>query len=515
MHHRFCPDAAVIAFAFLTLTACGGRDTVAPSAPQAQTASAGAGAGTTGSADGATNLLQNASFDIARMRTVTPGWSRMTFGTPSPTFSYPVSGRSGNGASVSFAANSTGDARWQPTAVAVTAGAVYSYSVWYKSTAPSTVTIEYANDSDVRSYVGLAELPSSNGIWMQYSTAFTVPAAQRKASVYNLLRLAGTLTIDDAVLVQGQFQRPAAPTITFNTSASSITAGDIATLSWTTTNVSSCTASGAWAGTRTASGLDYVAPTTNSVFTLTCVGPGGSVSRTITIVVSAVTPPPGGFAEGMVTFSFDDSWEAAYVNALPMLEAAGFKATFYLTTNFIEQGFALFLTPARTQDIARRGHEIAGHTNSHPDLTTLSVAAARTELEASRAYLYYLTGAPVNSFAYPFGSVNAMVKQLVRESGYTSARGVRGAQLNVPTSDPFDLYSDCLGTSTTLAEVRARVDAAKANKQWYILCLHDVLPFGGDNLTLTPQRFGEIVSYIRSTGIRVVTAEQGRSLMTN
>ncbi len=513
MRHRLSAQNVFAALSSLTFTACGGRDTIAPSAPQALPASAGVS--TTSRADGATNLLQNATFDLGRMRTVTPGWSRMTYGTPIPTFSYPEAGRSGNGASVSLTANSTGDARWQPTSVAVSAGALYSYSVWYRSTAPSAVTVEYTNESGVLSYVGLAELPSSNGAWRQYETSLTVPAAQRKASVFNLLRMAGTLTIDDAVFVQGEFQRPAAPTLALGTSASTITAGDIATLTWTSTNASSCTASGAWAGTRTSSGLDFVAPTSNSAYTLTCVGPGGSVSRTIAISVTAVTPPPGGFAEGMVTFSFDDSWEAAYLNALPVLETAGFKATFYLTTNFIEQGFALFLTPARTLDIARRGHEIAGHTLSHPDLTSLSVAAARTELEASRAYLYFLTGAPVNAFAYPFGAVNATVKQLVRESGYTSARGVRGGQLNVPTSDPFDLFSDCLGTSTTLASVRARVDAAKANKQWYIMCLHDVLPFGGDNLTLTPLRFQEIVSYIRSTGVRVVTVEQGRNLMGN
>ncbi len=57
--------------------------------------------------------------------------------------------------------------------------------------------------------------------------------------------------------------------------------------------------------------------------------------------------------------------------------------------------------------------------------------------------------------------------------------------------------------------------AAKANKQWFIICVHDLLPSGGDNLSMTPTRFQEIVTYIKATGIRVVTVAQGRALMPN
>jgi peptidoglycan/xylan/chitin deacetylase (PgdA/CDA1 family) len=290
--------------------------------------------------------------------------------------------------------------------------------------------------------------------------------------------------------------------------------GEAVALTWNATNAVSCTSSGAWFGTRLTSGTLFVAPAATTTYVLTCDGVGGSTTASVTIEVSEA-PPPDAFAEGMVTFSFDDSWESQYVNALPVLEAAGYKATFFLTTNFVEQGFALFMSPVNLRDIKNRGHEIAGHTLSHPSLTDISAAAVRTEVEASRAYLYFLTGAPVNSFAYPFGNVNASVKAIVREAGYTSARGVRGGALNTPNSDPFDLYSDCLSTETTLAQVAARVAEAKANRQWYIMCLHDVLAFGGDNLTVRPQRFQEIVNAVRASGIRVVTVEQGRALLSN
>ena len=503
----------LLACASGSVCACGGHETVAPGAPHVVGLTEDP-TNTAASIGGATNLIQNPSFEAARVRSLAPFWARMYWGAPAPTFLYPAPGRSGNGAGVVLNAQSSGDARWQHQAVNVTAGATYTYSVWYRSTAATAISVEYTNDSGQLSYVGLAQLPSSGGVWRQQWQTFVVPVGQRKASVFHLLRDVGTLIIDDVVLVEGEFSRPPAPTVSFSATPQSIVVGEAVALTWNATNAVSCTSSGAWFGTRLTVGTLFVGPATTTTYVLTCDGIGGSTTTSVTVDVIEA-PPADEFPEGMVTFSFDDSWESQYVNALPMLEAAGYKATFFLTTDFVEQGFSLFMSPINLRDIKNRGHEIAGHTLSHPSLTDISAAAVRTEVEASRAYLYFLTGAPVNSFAYPFGNVNATVKAIVREAGYTSARGIRGNALNTPSSDPFDLSSDCLTTETTLAQVAARITEAKANRQWYIMCLHDVLAFGGDNLTVRPPRFQEIVNAVRASGVRVVTIEQGRALLTN
>ncbi|MCC6244636.1 MAG: polysaccharide deacetylase family protein [Gemmatimonadaceae bacterium] len=493
--------------------ACGGHETVAPATPQTVETQA-SGTPAAASTGGLVNLIQNPSFEAARVRSVAPFWTRMFWGAPAPTFLYPTTGRSGSGAGVSLATVSSGDARWQHHPVSVTPGATYTYSVWYRSSASTALTVVYTDDNGQLTYAGLAQVPSSGGVWRQLWQTFVVPAGQRKASVFHLLRDAGTLIIDDVVLVEGVLSRPPAPSVSLSATPTSIVVGEAVALTWNATNAVSCTSSGAWLGTRLTSGTLYVAPNASTTYSLTCDGVGGSTTSSVSVEVNDA-PPADAFAEGMVTFSFDDSWESQYVNALPMLEAAGFKATFFLTTDFVEQGFALFMSPLNLRDIKNRGHEVAGHTLSHPSLTDISAAAVRTEVEASRAYLYFLTGAPVNSFAYPFGNVNASVKAIVRDAGYTSARGIRGSALNTPSVDPFDLYSDCLTTETTLAQVAARIAEAKANRQWYIMCLHDVLLFGGDNLTVRPQRFQEIVNAVRTAGVRVVTIEEGRALLRN
>src|SRR6202011_2637237 len=60
-------------------------------------------------------------------------------------------------------------------------------------------------------------------------------------------------------------------------SPASITAGQSATLTWSSTQAASCTASGAWSGSEAATGSQAVTPTTSGsvTYTLTCTGASG------------------------------------------------------------------------------------------------------------------------------------------------------------------------------------------------------------------------------------------------
>lgn len=83
-----------------------------------------------------------------------------------------------------------------------------------------------------------------------------------------------------------------APTVTFTASPTSIQAGATSKLAWNSTNATSCSASGAWSGTKAISGTQTTnALTTNATYTLACSGTGGSVSRTATVTVSAAGAP--------------------------------------------------------------------------------------------------------------------------------------------------------------------------------------------------------------------------------
>lgn len=84
-----------------------------------------------------------------------------------------------------------------------------------------------------------------------------------------------------------------APTLQLSANPTSVTTGGSSTLTWTSTNATGCTASGAWSGAKAASGSQTISNIQNtSTYTLVCAGPGGnSPSRSATVTVTAPEQP--------------------------------------------------------------------------------------------------------------------------------------------------------------------------------------------------------------------------------
>jgi hypothetical protein len=80
-----------------------------------------------------------------------------------------------------------------------------------------------------------------------------------------------------------------APTVTLGATPTSVASGQPVTLSWSSTEATSCSASGGWTGSRALSGSETVNPTATSTYTLTCSGLGGSANQSVTVTV---VPPP-------------------------------------------------------------------------------------------------------------------------------------------------------------------------------------------------------------------------------
>jgi len=92
-----------------------------------------------------------------------------------------------------------------------------------------------------------------------------------------------------------------APTIdSFSASPSTITNGGSSTLSWTTTNATSCTINGS---SVAVDGSTTVSPTTTTTYTLTATGSGGSVSQNVTVTVNAAAPTIDSFGASPSTIT--------------------------------------------------------------------------------------------------------------------------------------------------------------------------------------------------------------------
>jgi len=81
---------------------------------------------------------------------------------------------------------------------------------------------------------------------------------------------------------------PQKPTASITASPTSITDGASSTLTWSSTNATSCTASGAWNGTQPINGILAVSPTATATYTIACTGAGGSATASATVTVTAV-----------------------------------------------------------------------------------------------------------------------------------------------------------------------------------------------------------------------------------
>ncbi len=83
-----------------------------------------------------------------------------------------------------------------------------------------------------------------------------------------------------------------APTVSLAASPMTVTSGMSSTLTWSSTNASACTASGAWSGQKAATGSESVGPlTTTSTFALSCSGSGGSAQQSVMVTVNGAPPP--------------------------------------------------------------------------------------------------------------------------------------------------------------------------------------------------------------------------------
>jgi peptidoglycan/xylan/chitin deacetylase (PgdA/CDA1 family) len=140
--------------------------------------------------------------------------------------------------------------------------------------------------------------------------------------------------------------------------------------------------------------------------------------------------------ERRVAITFDDGCETDLVVAAPLLQEAGYNATFYITVDHI--GRPGYLKPDQLSELSRLGFEVGSHSLTHSFLHDLSAERIREEVVESKARLEELTGKRVAHFSCPGGRWDRRVSEMVKEAGYDS---LVTSQINVNSarSDHFRL----------------------------------------------------------------------------
>ena len=135
-------------------------------------------------------------------------------------------------------------------------------------------------------------------------------------------------------------QTSSGPAATVNLSASrtAINAGEQVTLTWSSNNATSCTASGGWSGTRQTSGSETVGPVNQTTrFTLSCSGAGGGGLAEVTVQVDTgsgvsvtLSANPSNVSQGGTTTL---QWTAQ--NANTCTASGGWSGTQPLSGSFV------------------------------------------------------------------------------------------------------------------------------------------------------------------------------------
>ena len=162
----------------------------------------------------------------------------------------------------------------QPPVVPTAAITASPATVSPGSTATLSWTTAYASTVTIDNGIGVVAASGSMAVTPSSTTQYTLTATSTN----------GTATSVATVTVHSN-----PPTAKLTAAPTTITAGNSATLTWSTTNTTSVSIDNG-IGTVAASGSTTVSPTTTTTYTLTATGSGGTVTATATVTVKELLP---------------------------------------------------------------------------------------------------------------------------------------------------------------------------------------------------------------------------------
>ncbi|HLC91434.1 MAG TPA: polysaccharide deacetylase family protein [Candidatus Saccharimonadales bacterium] len=211
----------------------------------------------------------------------------------------------------------------------------------------------------------------------------------------------------------------------------------------------------------------------------------------------------------IVSITFDDGWESVYTEALPILRENGFHTTQYIITDTFDR--PNYLSIDQLKAMQKAGEEIAAHTITHSDLTTLDVKQIEHELKDAQSTLERNFGGSVRDFTSPFGAYNTYTLKTIAKY-YRSQKNAEGdpvanplEAINVASDfNALNIRSYSVRRSTTMADLNKLLDNARNNNGWLVLTYHQVDNSGAD-FSVTPDFFRKQIELLSKSNVRSAT----------
>jgi peptidoglycan/xylan/chitin deacetylase (PgdA/CDA1 family) len=186
-----------------------------------------------------------------------------------------------------------------------------------------------------------------------------------------------------------------------------------------------------------------------------------------------------------VSFSFDDAFVSQIDTGIPIMDASGVRATFYVSVHNVEKRLEGWRKAIAT------GHEIGNHTFTHPcscnfpwsrnkALEDFTLARMDEDLSKGDEYIQRQLGIKPLTFAYPCGQKfvgrgeqTASYVPLVARR-FLAGRGYRDQAFNHPHYCDHAQLTGIDGDGTPFEELRAQIRSAVETGTWLIFVFHDI-----------------------------------------
>ncbi|MEI6883925.1 MAG: polysaccharide deacetylase family protein [Bacteroidota bacterium] len=210
-----------------------------------------------------------------------------------------------------------------------------------------------------------------------------------------------------------------------------------------------------------------------------------------------------GFKKAAYSITFDDNYRFQVLYAAPVLNQHNYKATFFLVTNRVGQGWAPGWDTVNM--LASQGHEIASHSKNHPNFITLSQHPEWTD---SMVHEFRDSRDTINSrvpsqscetFAWPGGYVNQVAGNASKDY-YMACRGsVNGFEGPLPF-DFYDINSQFIYHDTQLQVVDGYIDTILSRKGWLVERWHG-FQYGNDTNGYEPVPITIFINHINHVAL--------------
>ena len=127
-----------------------------------------------------------------------------------------------------------------------------------------------------------------------------------------------------------------------------------------------------------------------------------------------------------VVLTFDDGYLDNYENAYPILQAFGFVGTFFIPTEFIDNGRSGYMNWAMIEEMAAAGHRFEPHSRTHSDLRGREADFLIWEMLGPQQTLAAHLGYTPRYFSYPAGRYDDAVLAILPKLDYWGATTTAG-----------------------------------------------------------------------------------------